>query len=157
MLIKDHAIPCVPCHLHTLHMQLTLSEITWRITAERKKNTHIFTCSTIFQAITMVMIIFYVEWCGPQFSFAIMANSRTISLALSFCVPLCRSIRIWSTLDVIAAIRVCYSIFQQTLSVFVTKHLIYFVDFLFVVCVCLSFFVLSVFSLKPTLIIIMWQ
>lgn len=28
--------------------------------------------------------------------------------------------------------RVCYSIFQQTMSAFVTKHLIYFVDFVFI-------------------------
>lgn len=138
MLIKDHAIPCVPCHLHTLHMQLTLSEITWRITAGKKTaHTHTFTCSTIFQAITMVMIIFYVEWCGPHFSFAIMANSRTIYISLSLSLSAVQFAFVDVECDRSHS-RVLFNFSTDPVR-FCHKTPNLFCRLFFVVCVCLSF------------------
>lgn len=37
-----------------------------------------------------------------------------------------------TSVRIFRSIRVCYLIFQQTMSAFVTKHLIYFVDFVFI-------------------------
>lgn len=137
MLIKDHAIPCVPCHLHTLHMQLTLSEITWRKTAGKKQHTHTFTCSTIFQAITMVMIIFYVEWCGPHFSFAIMANSRTIYISLSLSLSAVQFAFVDVECDRSHS-RVLFNFSTDPVR-FCHKTPNLFCRLFFVVCVCLSF------------------
>lgn len=105
----------------------------------RKKtaHTHTFTCSTIFQAITMVMIIFYVEWCGPHFSFAIMANSRTIYISLSLSLSAVQFAFVDVECDRSHS-RVLFNFSTDPVR-FCHKTPNLFCRLFFVVCVCLSF------------------
>lgn len=85
-----------------------------------------FTCPSSVVSFVNVRFVLASFFCQFSFFLYVVIPSPSLSLSLSFArlffsVMFC----------IFRSIRVCYLIFQQTMSAFVTKHLIYFVDFVF--------------------------
>lgn len=102
-----------------------------------RTNNNFFAVFFFFLNVRLPFYLSVVRWIVCQCSFACtfilsLCFMPFIFVSFHFSCWHCPNTAILSTLFFLHSIRVCYLIFQQTMSAFVTKHLIYFVDFVFI-------------------------